>query len=291
MKRISIGLSAAAAASLSACATIPGIPAQADQNLIDGAWPYALMAYNSYHREEGAAASPRFALPERFQLLKPGKNDPYGLAYDVYRELRSEGPHTVFVFRGTENRKGPKAPRQTNCDWKYGNFSLVQHDRAIAAINAYLAQNPIATDRLIFVGHSLGGGLAIHATYRYPGSWAYVFDSSPRFRKPKGYAPSATDRYPFRRTSIAQRLEVLKITRIPAREANQFYLPVECVKGGVVDRHAMRPLAICLTRIAAGGGSGAIAAEAYSTVRRNPELFSYNPPPDEALEPPTCGKG
>ncbi|HEX5258882.1 MAG TPA: hypothetical protein VFW35_08875 [Sphingomicrobium sp.] len=272
----------AATVMLSGCATIPTTLSQGDHNLIDGAWPYALLAYNSYHRV------PDFVLPPRFTRVEYHPNDGIGLAYDVYNERRLDGVSTVFVFRGTEIRNQPKLLKRDNCDFKYGNFSYAQYDEAMAEVDDYVRKHAIPSDRLIFVGHSLGGGIATEATYRYAGSWGYLFDRSPRFQRPAPYNPTATDAFPFRRTSIAQKLEILRFARIAFTPPKEFTLSVSCTGGNPIDRHSMRPLGICLTRTAAGSGDNPIAAEASWTIEHNAALFSSQPPAENVVDPATC---
>lgn len=270
-----------AALALAGCVSFPGVPKEADQNLIDAAWPYALLSYNAYHD-----GPPAFRLPWRFARVDAVPNDDIGLAYDVYRERRSDGDYLVFAFRGTE--KPDDASVWTNCDWLYGNFRTDQQRRAEAVVRKY--DSGVPPDHLIFAGHSLGGGIATHLSYIFPGSSIYVFDTSPRADKPSGYVLTNTDRLPYRRTAVAQRFEALRFVRLFGNEPREYSLPVECMHGSPLDRHAMRPLAICLTRLAAAGTYNAIGLEAMDTIRNNPELFSRMPPPITSSKPPTCEK-
>lgn len=244
------------------------------------AWPYAQIAYNSYHREEADARARPFKLPSRFKATAGGKheNDDIGLAYDVLTEDNLDGSfNLIFAFRGTEG--GIDLLGLTECDWKYGNHRVLQHERALGRVKQYLVDLPylpLDSARLkhvILVGHSLGGGIATHVSYRVPGAWVYGFNSSPKFFRPRPYEATATDEE-WRRLSITTRGEVLKAVRLPAREATQLYLPVRCSGGGPLKRHSMLGLATCLTRIAAEQGNGSSRTEAAVSIATQPEQFS-----------------
>lgn len=53
-----------------------------DSVIVERAWPYAQLAYNSYHREPGKL----FTLGPRFRMIEPQPNDDIGLAYDIVEE-------------------------------------------------------------------------------------------------------------------------------------------------------------------------------------------------------------
>lgn len=180
----------------------------------------------------------------------------------------------MFVFRGTE---GVDLRGRTNCDWKHGNYALHQHERAVGIVKRFAATHRIDPQRLIFVGHSLGGGIAIHNSYRAKDSWVYAFNSSPKFKRPRPYPLTLTDAPlgPWsRRVSIAQRGEFLKIGRVPDREANQIYLPVNCTRGGMVQKHSMLALAQCLTIEASRGPASASQIEALASINLDKRQFS-----------------
>lgn len=284
------------AAVLSGCATLtPRLPADGDQNLIDTVWPYAQMASNVYHRQLVGGGMSRFDLPSRFVEIEIRDNDETGFAYDLYRERRVGVDQFVFVFRGTENPTTAAAKRnfkiRTSCDWWHGNRPPrpAQYGKMLARVDELVRQHQIANDRLTFVGHSLGGGLAVHASFRYPGSYAYAFNRSPLFWRPKPYPSNVSDDFPYRRIAIEQRFEILKIGRIFGKEPTQFRLPVLCVRGSPIERHSMRPLATCLTRLAASGiNQLSIAGEAAESMQNNPLLFRRVPAAETWEGPPTC---
>ena len=277
--------------SLSACVHMNPIWNGADVRLAERAWPYAQIAYNSYHREQGDVRDRPFALPTRFEPIVAFSNDDLGLAYDIVAEnLDDHRFNLVFAFRGTEGGLNPLV----ECDWKYGNLRLDQQERAAAKVIAYLA-DPQHRQRgarsladVVLIGHSLGGGIAMHTSFHIPGSWVYAFDTSPKFERPAHYQPTPTDLEP-RRLSIAQKGEILKIVRLPAHEAPQIYMSVNCVHGGPVDKHSMLALAVCLTTRAAALGAGPAAAEALTALTVQPLQYTdWRLLIDQSLNVPAC---
>jgi hypothetical protein len=111
-------------------------------------------------------------------------NDPNGLFYEIYLYTDRDGlaREAVIAFRGTENRRG-----QYVADWS-SNFAAflgyepAQYKLALeklpAAVTGLRALNP-AID-IFAVGHSLGGGLAQQAGYRFSEiREVYTFNTSP----------------------------------------------------------------------------------------------------------------
>lgn len=237
-----------AGALLSSCATLPKVSSsgvqESDQQLVERAWPYAQLAYNAYHRERIDPDARPFILPADFSYTGyQYGNDEIGLAFEVATR-GSPDDEVVFIFRGTEG-----GPSSKNCDWARGNFAFTQQKRAARLVARYVDEHGIPKDRLVFVGHSLGGAIATQLSYLYPGSRTYIFNASPMFR---GALPSGGDANFDRRLSIVNRGEFLYVARGPLREATQIYLPVNCGGGlSPISRHSMFRLATCLTGRAA----------------------------------------
>lgn len=271
-------LTSFAAALLSGCVHYRVVPADEARPYAEPSWLYAQLAYNSYHRKK----APQFEIPKEVVLTVSAGNDDIGLAYDIYeRPLGAAQHETIFVFRGTEG-----SPGVHNCDWKYGNFSLRQQERATGAVLLYLGNSRPAPAKVTFAGHSLGGGIAVHASYRVDRSQAFIFNSSPVFRRPRPWPSRAANGEAFvepDRLSIAERGEFLKIGRLFGSEANQTFQPVDCTRdGGSVSQHSMRDLAICLTRRARASKTDLVAAKAAEqAIRMNETLFD----PSLGLEP------
>jgi hypothetical protein len=209
------------------------------------AWPYAQIAYNVYHRELADPRIKPFRLPPRF-YLRPADihgNDEIGFAYDVLTEDIGEGRYNlVLAFRGTEGWS----------DWRFGNLSRAQQVRAASLATEIVqhirrdSSNARRLHDIILVGHSLGGAIANHVSFRVPGAWVYAFDTSPVFSRPPNYKQTSTD-IEYRRLSVTQHLEILKALRMPSPEATQIYLSLRCLKGLPIARHDMRAFAVCLT--------------------------------------------
>jgi hypothetical protein len=257
--------------------TSHGRPADPD---ISRAWPYAQIAYNSYHRDEADARMSPFKLPDRFHAIAEDRrrNDDIGLAYDVLTEdVGDTRFNLIFAFRGTE---GPVDLLGVSvCDWKFGNLRKFQQERAVGYVQQYLAdlnrtsRNGRKLESVILTGHSLGGAIATHVSFRIPGSYVYAFNSSPRFRRPRPYVFTSTDNEP-RRYSITQHLEILKITRMFSREASQNYLSLRCTRGLPKKRHSMFALAKCLTtRAAKFGDTDAVKKDATWSLNEQKPQF------------------
>jgi hypothetical protein len=195
---------------------------------------YAQMSNNAYRPDN--RNPPPYDMGPDIIGLDAKDNDDVGFAYAVFEWHRlGAKPQVVIAYRGTEN--------DTPVDWYDGTLLNRQAPRALKVFDDWRARRPDAD--IIVTGHSLGGGLAINVSLHREHVAAYVFNTSPRFSK--GQDRIANDRY-----SIVEYGEVLKITRIFAREANQIYTSINCSSGiNVIKQHSMRRLANCLTQIAA----------------------------------------
>ncbi len=195
------------------------------------AFPYAQMSTNAYMDRDRYDLGPEYSNPHN----EP--NDGIGYAYSVF-ERREAGrlAEVIIAFRGTEGF--------FSRDMLRGNLLAQQNPRGLATYDRIRA----ATDPAIPVnvtGHSLGGGIATYVSVRRPNVRSYIFNASPRFSA-NGPIPNN------RRLSIVERGEILKILRLPGREAPQTYISINCTRGfDPVGQHSIRPLADCLTRIAA----------------------------------------
>lgn len=169
-----------------------------------------------------------------YRVDDPGA-PPYKLGQGITRFDGKDNDDVGFAYRGTEN--------DTPVDWYDGNLLNRQAPRALKVFDDWRILRPDAD--FVVTGHSLGGGLAINVSLHRANVTAYVFNTSPRFSK--GPDDIANDRY-----SIVEYGEVLKITRIFAREANQLYTSINCTRGpNPIKQHSIRRLADCLTQIAA----------------------------------------
>lgn len=214
------------------------------------AYPYAQMSNNAY--ADGA----RYDLGPDFRNVENHPNDKLGFAYSTF-ERRKEGRlvEVVIAFRGTEGF--------ISRDMTRGNLLALQNREGLKAYDRIrAATEPSAAVNV--TGHSLGGGIATHVSLRRPNVRSYIFNASPRFRA-NGAIPDN------RRLAIVERGELLKVFRGPGREAPQTYISINCTPGfGPVGQHSIRPLADCLTQIAAWQDRDARASLGRNNLRDRP---------------------
>jgi hypothetical protein len=204
------------------------------------AYPYAQMSNNAY------ADSVRYDLGPDFRNPENVPNDRLGFSYSIF-ERREAGrlAEIVIAFRGTEGF--------ISKDMLCGNVLACQNDKGLETYDRIRAAHD-PNVQVNVTGHSLGGGIATHVSLQRPNVRSYIFNASPRFRR-NGSIPDN------RRVSIVERGELLKVLRGPGREAPQTYVSINCTPGvGPIGQHSIRPLADCLTRIAAWQDAGARAS-------------------------------
>lgn len=149
--------------------------ADSSQPIIAEAWPFALMASNSY-RTNAYFEIPGWTLKHHF---RGAFNSGYGIAYqaDVYVRGNEIPNEVAIVFRGTDH----------SVDW-LTNLSLWwpwSDDRAPAQFIQAEATVRKIEDlyrglRINLVGHSLGGGLAFHVGWTRSNARVFAFNTSPR---------------------------------------------------------------------------------------------------------------
>ena len=212
------------------------------------AYSYAQMSLNAYDDEHD-----RYALDPDLVAVESRDNDEAGFAYAIFERRRAGRlVEVIIAFRGTELDDAR--------DMVHGNALGRQNPRGLALYDNVRSRPAYVSVPVTVTGHSLGGGIALHVSLRRSGADAYVFNSSPRFRRGSGPIPNN------RRLSIAEYGELLKIVRAPGREAPQTYISINCVPGfAPVTQHGIRLLGDCLTRIAAWHGD----AGALASIQRN----------------------
>lgn len=138
---------------------------------------YGLMSFNTYED----VANSRFVLPDYWKKMEPKEDKWLGLAFDVYEKRKNDVVEQVVIaFRGTEDKNLK--------DWFWGNFSSAQYKKARALIGEVVTKYKGVP--IVSTGHSLGGGLAMFASYRFDGVTAVGFNASPRYHSKSGKKPN-----------------------------------------------------------------------------------------------------
>ncbi len=200
-----------------------------DQKVLDAVsrevYPFAIMSANAYDKE--------------WQIHVPGWQrirrivSKYGFSADVY--LSEDDQEVVIAFRGTDDAK----------DWRYGNVDTDAHGQYADADTVFrevLAEYP---DRKIMtIGHSLGGGLAIHVAISNPDVDAFAFDPSPRIFGGENYG-----KYKNSIVVLYETGEILSGIRplfTTLRRVGSKQYRFNFLGGNVVKEHSIESLARCM---------------------------------------------
>lgn len=195
---------------------------------------YAQMAANSYNRDYW------FALPDSISAGPPVDRG-HGFQAMVF-EIRSGGKTTqvVIAFRGTDERG----------DWPGGNFGTRQLGLAEQLFEEVRDTYRDQQVKIVTVGHSLGGALALQISMNYPDVDTYVFNSSYRYR---WHGVSYDQNY---RIGVAETGDIAQTIRWVLGNPDILHHPhYRCTSRG---NHSINRLSRCLTHIAAISSSGAV---------------------------------
>ncbi len=216
------------------------------------AYPYAMAATNAYTGDDDLF---RITSPviERLERLPIAPEDAKkGFGYEIFAQYapRSQGNAArapvarILAFRGTDF-KGLS-------DIFYGTLRSDQID---IAIRYFEAEQKRFDGNLpwIVTGHSLGGALATEVSVRHPEVRAYMFNTSP-------FLESEAKDNVMRRTVFNERGEVLRrFARYDIAPAADVFT-VNCEpRKNTISKHKVRPLADCITWIAAYASEDAAA--------------------------------
>ena len=255
---------------LPACATLPDISqSRSPCQLEPGGWcgfvrdaavdafPYAVASTNAYTGDDDLFAKPGRVLQRLAHLPIAPEDADKGFSYEIFNQYESgsggradrKPVARVLAFRGTD-LKGLS-------DLFYGTLRSDQIELALRYFAA--EKSRLGTDvPWVVTGHSLGGALATEVSVAHPEVRAYMFNTSPFYR-------SETKANALKRTVFNERGEVLRRfarnTEPPA--ANVFTINCEPRRNAIF-KHKVRPLADCITWIAAYS-----SADAHEVVKAN----------------------
>ena len=255
---------------LGACATLPDITqSRSPCQLEPGGWcgfvreaavdafPYAVASTNAYTGDDDLFAKPGRVLQRLDHIPVAPEDADKGFSYELFNQYESgSGSRAdrkpvarVLAFRGTD-LKGLS-------DIFYGTLRSDQIELALRYFAAEKAR--LGSDvPWVVTGHSLGGALATEVSVAHPDVRAYMFNTSPFYR-------SDVRENALRRTVFNERGEVLRrFARFddpPA--ANVFTINCEPRRNALF-KHKVRPLADCITWIAAYAST-----DAYEVVKAN----------------------
>lgn len=228
-------------------------------------WVYSVAADRAYLEPENLC----FPFDEKWHQIFVGseqyreltKNGFFAQAW--YRTNASGRKELIIVYRGTDGAD----------DFLYGNFSFIRSPFSISQFESALTfrdlvfeqtrKDNLGFDHVIFVGHSLGGGLAQYVQDFTERSQAFVFNASPnRGRLYSLFRSHKSEKFV---TRLYEKGEVLKWPRWllfdfdPFNNSNpggpgmntrwfQFY------EDHLIENHNMKDFSAALTKLAAAAG-------------------------------------
>ena len=234
------------------------------QEFANESFVYAIAAFDVYEKPTLEKESIPFPSSEDWSEIVLVQDIPetgfYAKSY--IRKTTNGDRELVISFRGTSGEIE---------DWTRGNlfftnlfFTDNQFDNALDFTNdsIEIAEKNGGYNSLVFVGHSLGGGLAQYSQRFYKTSRAVVFDSSPN----RGRIYSIFNKlYPIDSLRIYERGEVLDYLRKPLDfDAGYDEKPtgpgkktrwMSFYSGGPASQHDMQDFAINLVKVAASTGN------------------------------------
>lgn len=186
---------------------------------------YALMSANAYDKG--------------FQVRIPGWTriqrlvSEHGFSADIYRS--EEGNNTVIAYRGTDDAK----------DWRYANIDTDADGQYRDADIVYeQVVKKYGDSQITTVGHSLGGGLAIHVSVTHENVNAITFNPSPRL-----FIVKSGIKFNNKVTIIYETGEILTAIRAIFTTLNQINhekYKFNYLGGNTISEHSMPNFAQCM---------------------------------------------
>jgi hypothetical protein len=225
------------------------------------AWPYAVAATNAYTGDDDLFRDDGPQLEQLERLPISPEDAKKGFGYEVFAQYApgsGDDPNRlpvgrILAFRGTDF--------DGFTDIFYGTL---RSDQITLALRYFDDERARFDDGLPWVvtGHSLGGALATEVSVKYPGVRAYMFNTSP-FYAGDGMTNDV------QRTVFNERGEILrrfaKFDIDPAAEV----FTVNCgPQKNALAKHKVRPLANCITWIAAFASEDALAVVKANDVKK-----------------------
>jgi hypothetical protein len=228
------------------------------------AWPFAIAATNAYTGDKDLFADigPELAPLTRLPIAEEDAKKGFG--YEIFARYApgSVGDAgrkpiaRILAFRGTDVTLSSAI-----ADIFYGTLRADQVELAIRYFDAERARFDDGIPWVV-TGHSLGGALATQVSIKYRSVPAYMFNTSP-------FGIDAADVNDVQRTVFNERGEVLRrFARYDvAPAADVFTINCEPSKDAIT-KHKVRPLAECITWIAAYASEDALAVVKANAVKK-----------------------
>jgi putative lipase involved disintegration of autophagic bodies len=164
-----------------------------------------------------------------------------GFGADIY--INESKKSIVIAFRGTDTFK----------DWSCGNANIFWKGQYKTSLNLVKKiKNKYKDYKFISVGHSLGGGLALHISLWRKGVEAIAFDSSPRVFKPRKNMKKNKKIIIYEDGEILENIR--KIFFLLNKIGKVEYYKYDFLKGLGIKEHSMYQLARGLLKVAAISG-------------------------------------
>lgn len=210
---------------------------------------YALMASNVYENYD--STNPKFDIPD-WEQAGEKRNNWKGFGAHVYVSTKGE-QRVVIAFEGTDP--------SSIADWVFGNLNIYwkgQYADAESLVKQVAKEYPNA--KIITTGHSLGGGLAIHAALHKSNVKAFAFNSSPRIFMPSNFTNNGSEVI-----LISENQDVLEVLRNKWPSINKInvsgpfnkfdFLSLASNNNDKTVEHGMYAIARGIMLVAAGNGN------------------------------------